>query len=66
VVIATRAGGLEIWSTNYYEHLVTLHADPGIRQLRFTGDGRMLVGLYEKEVRIWDTLDCTLMLRHGN
>src|ERR1035441_1795877 len=25
VVIATRAGGLEIWSTNYYEHLVTLH-----------------------------------------
>src|ERR1017187_4122823 len=55
VVIATRAGGLEVWSTNYYEHLVTLHADPGIRQLRFTGDGRMLVGLYEKEVRIWDT-----------
>ncbi len=55
VVIATRAGGLEIWSTNYYEHLVTLHADPGIRQLRFTGDGRMLVGLCEKEVRIWDT-----------
>jgi hypothetical protein len=55
VVLATRAGGLEIWSTTYYEHLVTLHADPGIRQLRFTGDGRMLVGLYEKEVRIWDT-----------
>jgi hypothetical protein len=55
VAIATRAGGLEIWSTNYYEHVVTLHADPGIRQLRFTGDGRMLVGLYEKEVRIWDT-----------
>jgi hypothetical protein len=55
VAIATRAGGLEIWSTSYYEHLVTLHADPGIRQLRFTGDGRMLVGLYEKEVRIWDT-----------
>ena len=55
VVIATRAGGLEIWSTNYYEHLVTLHADPGIRQFRFTGDGRMLVGLYEKEVRTWDT-----------
>jgi serine/threonine protein kinase len=55
VVIATRAGSLEIWSTAYYEHLVTLHADPGIRQLRFTGDGRLLVGLYEKEIRTWDT-----------
>ena len=55
MVIATRAGSLEIWSTAYYEHLVTLHADPGIRQLRFTGDGRLLVGLYEKEIRTWDT-----------
>ncbi len=55
VALATRTGGLEIWSTDYYEHLVTLHAGPGIRQLRFTGEGRMLVGLYEKEVRVWDT-----------
>jgi hypothetical protein len=60
IAVATRDRGLQIWSTHWgavlaFEHVLTLHADPGIRSILSTADGARLLGIYDNQVRIWDT-----------
>jgi len=53
IAIATADGGIQIWGAKYYEHVVTLHGEPGIRSVVFAADGDRLLGVYEQEVRVW-------------
>jgi serine/threonine protein kinase/WD40 repeat protein len=55
IVVATRQGALEVWNNIYFDHIATLHAEPGIRAILFAGSDDRLLGLYQNEVRTWDT-----------
>jgi serine/threonine protein kinase len=56
IVTAARRGAIQFWNAPNCEHLLSLPAAPGIRSIAFSPDGTRLLGLYQTEVRMWDTL----------